>query len=275
MIALMYRVGLKVGQVLALERYHYESGAHVITVPGTQGGPERIAAIDAVTHELLNHWLAVRRTVGLSKMAPLFPTLMEGQRGKPLRGVYVRQMLADAAAKAGIEKRVTPSGLKKTYEVSVAERTSRLVAHMAAHIDEPAFGTRYPLAYEKWRAAFDLFEIGAERNAARIGIDCRGAATAFVIELAAAHKVDVPDGSPIAAASIRAILRSAGDRSSRVDAFLDALVKYWGSVMGLVNRQVHEAEAAPGTIRHEDARRALFQTMLVMHEIDSALGQQR
>jgi hypothetical protein len=271
MIALMYRLGLKVGQIVAMERWHYEPGANVITVPGTHNNPDRSVPLDAITHEMLNHWWSIRSTLGLSPIAPLFPTFMAGEEGNKLRTEYVREALRRAARAAKIEKRVTPEGLRKTHEVAIAERASRLVAHMAAHIDEPTFGTRYPKAYERWRDAFDLFEVGGERNAARIGIDCRSAATRFTSELAARYDVELDeDASPLASATIKAVLRKAGKGSARVDAYVDALVRYWGAVVGLVNRQVHEAEASE-PLTEEDARRALFQTMLVMHEIDSIL----
>ena len=82
--------------------------------------------------------------------------------------------------------------------------------------------------------------------------------------------MELADESPVASANIRAILKSADSPSSTVDRFLDTLVKYWGAVMGLVQRQVHEGEKGV-PLTESDARRTLFQTMLVMHEIDSSL----
>src|SRR5688572_3951945 len=37
MAALMARAGMKVGQVLAMQRWHYEYGGHVVTVPAGLG----------------------------------------------------------------------------------------------------------------------------------------------------------------------------------------------------------------------------------------------
>ena len=273
MFVLMYRVGLKIGTIIALERRHYEAGSYVLTVPA-RNGPDQVVRLDSVTRKALNDWLDVRRALRISKTAPLFTTLMDGTRGNRVGQASLRDSLHELADKVGIEKNVTPSGLKKTYEVALAERTSRIVAHMAAYIDEPTFGTRYPVPYENWRAALDLFEADPERNAARIGIDCRGAAIAFVNALADLYAVELPPGSsPVAREHIRSVLKASGTRSARVDTYLDALVSYWGAVVGLVQQQVHAAEAGtPPT--QDDARRALFQTLLVMHEIDSTLREE-
>jgi integrase len=54
MTALMARTGLKVGQVLAMQRRHYEPGAHVVTVPaGGKNAAERTVPVDAVTGNCL------------------------------------------------------------------------------------------------------------------------------------------------------------------------------------------------------------------------------
>jgi site-specific recombinase XerC len=71
MAALMARAGLKVGQVLAMQRWHYEYGAHVITVPigsGKSAREEKIP-IGAVTRELLEAWWNVRKQLNMSRMA--------------------------------------------------------------------------------------------------------------------------------------------------------------------------------------------------------------
>ena len=116
-------------------------------------------------------------------MAPLFAAVNEGSVGNPIHAAYVRHMLRTAADKAKIEKRVSPSGLKATYGARTAERSQRIVAHLAAHIDEAAFGSRYPIAYEKWRSAFDVYELGPVLHATRIGHDAREAFLEFANDL--------------------------------------------------------------------------------------------
>lgn len=59
--------------------------------------------------------------------------------------------------------------------------------------------------------------------------------------------------------------------SERVRAFLEALLAYWGTVSDLANRQEHGATREGESLVAEDARRLVFQTMLVMYELDRAL----
>lgn len=117
-IALMYRPGLRVGQVIALECRHYRRGANVISVPDKPGGPARPLPLDAITREALNEWLALRDGVGHASHAPLFSTLV-GVRGGRLRDTYIRGLLRSAVQDAGIKKRVTPEGLRRASEASV------------------------------------------------------------------------------------------------------------------------------------------------------------
>ena len=54
--------------------------------------------------------------------------------------------------------------------------------------------------------------------------------------------------------------------------FLDALVAYWGTVADLAQRQEHGAQKEGDPLVWEDARRVVFQTLVVMFEIDRALS---
>jgi len=53
---------------------------------------------------------------------------------------------------------------------------------------------------------------------------------------------------------------------------LDALVHYWGTVSDLIQRQEHGSQAAGRPLVWEDARRVVFQTAIVMFEIDNAVS---
>jgi hypothetical protein len=272
MVALMSRAGLKVGQVLAMERWHYEPGSHVVTVPAGVGksAKERQVAIDSVTRKLLDGWMAVRRDLNLSRMAPLFATVNEPTKGNPIHGAYVREVLREASDKAAIEKRVTPSGLKKTYEQRTAERSSRIVSHLSAHIDEAAFASRYPVAYEKWRDAFDLYELAPHRHATRIGHDCREAILEFANDLIRTHGVEV-DPAAGTQIKVRAVFDAQESMSPSVRAYVDRLIAFWRAVSDLAQRQEHAASRDNSPLTVEDARRLVFQTLVVMAEIDSAL----
>jgi hypothetical protein len=273
MAALMARVGMKVGQVVSLQRYQYDEGSHVVTIPpavrNTKVKP-RAVPIDSVTADLLNAWLKVRRGLGISKLAPFFCTVNAPTAGNPVHKAYVREMTGEAADRAGIDKRVSPSGLKKTYEHRTAERSSRIVAHLAAHIDEATFSTRYPVAYEKWRSAFDLYELAPVQQATRIGHDCREAILEFANDLIHLHGVEV-DPTAGTQTKVRAVFDAQSALGTTARAYLDRLVSYWRAVSDLAQRQEHAASREQEALTADDARRLVFQTLIVMAEIDTAL----
>jgi hypothetical protein len=273
MVALMVRAGIKIGQVVAMERYHYEPETYTVIAPAGKLGEDRRVPIDSVTLELLDHWMEVRRGLKLSKMAPLFASVSAGSMGNRLWAAYVRDMLAKTADKAGIEKRVTPSGLVKTYQQRTAERSQRMVSQLVAHIDEATFASRYPLAYEKWRMAFDLYELAPEQ-ATRIGHDCREAILEFANSLLALHRVDIDPnlGTKI---KVRAVFDAQDEMASGVTDYVAHLLDYWRAVSDLAQRQEHAASREKRPLGVDDARRLVFQTLVVMAEIDSALQMAR
>jgi hypothetical protein len=256
-----------------MQRWHYDYGTHVVTVPAGSGknAAERKVPIDALTRELLDAWWRVRRDLKMPRPAPLFAGVNKGSIGNQLHSAYVREMLREAADKLGLDKRISPSGLKKTYEQRTAERSDRIVAHFAAHIDEAAFASRYPVAYEKWRDAFDLYELDAERHATRIGHDCRDAINAFAADLVRLHDLDIEPAVSTTKKTVREAFAAHADGSKRVRTFVDALLACWEALIGLVMRQDHSGERPESVIGAEDSRRLVFQTLLVMVEIDSAL----
>jgi integrase len=273
MVALMYRAGFKVGQVLALERHHYKPGAHVITVPGGKRNDREIP-VDAITRDLLARWLEVRRTLDLPTLAPFFPSVSDPDPGNPINSAYVRECVRLAAKRARIDKRVSPSTLRKTWEEQVAERSGLIVRHMAGQIDEAGFGSRYPEAYERWRDAFDLYRLNAERHAGRIGHDCRDAITAFAATVASRYDVPFEPSASNTIKPVRAVLDAIPDVSPSVREFLKALLAYWGTLSDLAMRQDHAAAQAKA-LSADDSRRLVFQALVVMAEIDSALRRLR
>ncbi len=53
--------------------------------------------------------------------------------------------------------------------------------------------------------------------------------------------------------------------------FLDALLNYWGTVHDLIQRQEHGGQKEGKPLLWEDARRVVFQTAIVIYEIDNAI----
>ena len=57
--------------------------------------------------------------------------------------------------------------------------------------------------------------------------------------------------------------------------FLEALLNFWRTVSELVQRQEHGGQKENEPLVWEDGRRVVFQTAMVMYEVDSSLSRQR
>jgi hypothetical protein len=177
-------------------------------------------------------------------------------------------MIVRRARVVGIQKRVHPESLRASGR---AHRSANsLERDVVAYLDQPAVQARYPRAYETWKAAQDLAGLDATKHASKIGHDCRDAMALFTKELAALHSVSRASETGTVD-RLRAIVAEADIPSESVEAFLDALVPYWGSVSDLAQRQEHGAEKEGEPLSAEDARRLLFHTMCVMHEVDRSI----
>lgn len=57
-----------------------------------------------------------------------------------------------------------------------------------------------------------------------------------------------------------------------VEPFIEALIAYWGTICDLVQRQEHGAQKEGRELVWEDGRRVVFQTVVVMFEIDKIIS---
>jgi integrase/recombinase XerD len=107
---LLYRSGLRISEALALRPSSLDLAAHTARVLHGKGDKATVRPVHPSADDALMRWLDTRRTLGL-KNGPLFCTL----DGGPMSDRYVRDLLKRLAAKAGIDKRVHPHGLRHTY----------------------------------------------------------------------------------------------------------------------------------------------------------------
>lgn len=110
LIAVMYGAGLRLAEVLALKPSDVDLDGASIRVLHGKGDKPRTAAIDLGALVHLSRWIDTRKTLEVKGRV-----LMCKLDGGPLDQRYVRAMLGRAAAKAGIEKRVHPHGLRHTH----------------------------------------------------------------------------------------------------------------------------------------------------------------
>jgi site-specific recombinase XerD len=112
LIAVMYRAGLRRGEALALRCSDISEERGTLTVRAGKGGKQRVVAIDDGALAVVQRWLDKRRELGLhANGGPLFCTLDGGE----LSGRYVGQMVTRIAARAGVEKRAHPHGMRRSH----------------------------------------------------------------------------------------------------------------------------------------------------------------
>src|SRR5436190_2428216 len=116
LIASMWRCGLRVGEALALEPRDVDLNAGTLRVRHGKGNRSRTVGLDGQAQALIARWLDRRQRLGVNGRRRLFCKL----DGGPLEQSYVRHLLRRLAAKAGIERRVHPHGLRHTYSAELA-----------------------------------------------------------------------------------------------------------------------------------------------------------
>jgi site-specific recombinase XerD len=108
LITVMYRAGLRLSEALALKPKDIDPDAGTVTVLHGKGDKRRVVGLDPGSMAILLRWVDKRHEYSLTGRSTLFCTL----HGRRLHASYVRTLLHRLAAKAGIEKRVHPHGLR-------------------------------------------------------------------------------------------------------------------------------------------------------------------
>jgi site-specific recombinase XerD len=130
LLTLMVRSGLRVSEVLALTPSQVNMNSHSIRLKATKSGKPQTRGYHPSADDALGRWMDARAKLDV-KNAKLFCTL----DGSPVSDDYVRGMLKRLAAKAGIDKRVHPHGLRHTFAVELeaqglpVSRISKLLGH--------------------------------------------------------------------------------------------------------------------------------------------------
>jgi integrase len=109
-IAVMYRGGLRLGELLALKPKDVDAKSGSVAVLHGKGDRRRTVGLDPTAMALVLRWMDRRKALGIGPRSPLFATL----DGRPLKPSYLRTLLPRLAQKAGIAKRVHPHGLRHT-----------------------------------------------------------------------------------------------------------------------------------------------------------------
>ena len=143
-------------------------------------------------------------------------------------------------------------------------------------ISTDRFRRKYSDAYLKWaEAEILLWSSDSLRQLTTIGHLCREALQDFTTVLVEQHlpsNVDADKAHTVA--RIKSVLNLRSDQlGSKEIPFLKALLAYWGTVIDLIQRQEHGGQKEGKQLVWKDGRRVVFQTAILIMEIDSALSE--
>lgn len=191
-----------------------------------------------------------------------------------------RKGLIDLSAEVGASVYtfdISPEGFAYYRQLREVESkpVERVEAHVTHYLEADEFQQKYERAYYKWKDADALlWESDSERQMTTIGHLCREAIQEFASSLISYHQP--PEVDPNRAhdiARIKAVIElhasKLGDREKEC---LTALISYWRAVSGLVQRQEHGSHQVGRHLVWEDGRRVVFQTAILMFEVDSSLS---
>ena len=153
--------------------------------------------------------------------------------------------------------------------------TDRIQKIVKEYLESDGFRASYPSSYAKWAQAENLLWTDDSASVlTTIGHLIREAMQNFAEALVERHN---PQGCTSdktkTVARIRSVINALPQKCGEAErALLDALLAYWGTVSDLVQRQEHGAQKEGDTLLWPDARRIVFQSAVVMFEIDSTLS---
>ncbi len=179
---------------------------------------------------------------------------------------------------------VTPNGHKYYRELKQrsGQSVERTESYVKNFLNAEQFRKNYPQAYEKWlQAEENLWVEDWETQLTKIGHDCREAIQKFAETLINRYQLQhkYPDQNKDIG-RIKAVIEQRKEKLSQKEKkfldslleYLDSLLEYWKALSGLVQRQEHGIQDVNESLTWEDGRRVVFQTAIVMFEVDRSLS---
>jgi len=156
MLALGYRAGLRISEVLGLNPKDVDPVKGRVRIHQEGGGKARTVGLDEQTCALIDRWLQKREDLGIDQNKPLFCTITNGKEtsntprakklktGSPLESAYVRMMMRRISKKAGLDKRFYFQGLRRTFAKELLEEGVQIpyIQRLLGH-SSPATTQRY------------------------------------------------------------------------------------------------------------------------------------
>jgi len=114
LIVVLYRCGLRVSEVLSIKPSDYNQTEGTLRVIG-KGNKMRVVGLDSQTRMNLDLWMLRRKELGINGTSPIFCGISKQNIGQAIHTVYIRNLLKELGAKAGIEKRMNPHNFRHTF----------------------------------------------------------------------------------------------------------------------------------------------------------------
>ncbi len=132
MLRLMLKTGLRLAEVTALKWRDIDLTTGKLMVRQGKGAKDRTLWVAEGDIDRLRSWRA-RQATACGTCEHVFTTL----EGKPLGHRYVQRMVKRYAAKAGIDKNISPHTLRHSFATDLYRETSkiRLVQKVLGHSD--------------------------------------------------------------------------------------------------------------------------------------------
>ncbi|MBD2033627.1 hypothetical protein H6F76_00925 [Leptolyngbya sp. FACHB-321] len=179
--------------------------------------------------------------------------------------------------KGKFEFEITPKGFKyyEYLKQRITQPLHRVETEVRSYFSTSQFQEKHPKAYKKWLDAEEmLWKSDSEQQLTVIGHLCREAMQEFADSIIRQYQLSESSVDKAKTViRIRRVLNLKKESLGQTEKpFLDALLPYWGTVSDLIQRQEHGAQKEGKPLVWEDGRRVVFQTAIVMFEIDRALA---
>jgi hypothetical protein len=174
---------------------------------------------------------------------------------------------------------VTPDGFAhyEEYKQRAGAPAAAVQADVVAYLDGRDFAKRHAGAHAKWKKAVDaLWSSDREGEFTSVGHHAREAMQVFATECVAAYHVtaappEIEKSINRVWAVYEVLKPKIGDReATALEALInvvEALLRYWETVNGLAQRQVH-GNTRDVRLTWEDGRRLVFALGFAMFELD-------
>lgn len=129
LLIVLWRGGLRIAEALALYPRDIDVAGGVMHVRHGKGDKSRRIGLDPQAMAVVDRWLDRRRRLGVDGRKPVFCTISRdrfGGPGRPMYTSYARNMVKEAGARAAIEKRCHPHGLRHTHAFELANEGTPL-----------------------------------------------------------------------------------------------------------------------------------------------------